>query len=105
MFNWDDIKFFLAIARNGSTIAAAKAIGVNQSTVQRRMVELERTIGQPLVHRHSTGYQLTEFGEMLLPCAKELEKAAFSIERQAQLYRSELGGVIRLTCPEPLVSR
>jgi len=99
------MKFFLAIARHGSTIAAAKAMGVNQSTVQRRMVELERKIGQPLVHRHSTGYLLTEFGEMLLPSASELEKAAVSIERQTQLYKSELAGVIRFTCPEPLLSR
>jgi DNA-binding transcriptional LysR family regulator len=73
MFDWNDLKYFLAVARHGSTTAAAKAAGVNQSTVQRRMVELERRIGQPLIHRHASGYQLTEFGQLLLPKAEELD--------------------------------
>lgn len=105
MFDWNDLKYFLAVARHGSTTAAAKVTGVNQSTVQRRMVELERRIGQPLIHRHASGYQLTEFGQSLLPKAEDLEQAALAIERQTRLYASDLSGVVRLTCPEPLVSR
>ncbi|CAN7214284.1 LysR family transcriptional regulator [Rhizobium leguminosarum] len=105
MFDWNDLKYFLAVARHGSTTAAAKATGVNQSTVQRRIVELERRIGQSLIHRHASGYQLTEFGQLLLPKAEELQQAALAIERQTRLYVSELSGVVRLTCPEPLVSR
>ena len=105
MFDWSDLRYFLAVARHGSTIAAAKALGVNQSTVHRRIVELERAIGHSLVRRQSSGYQLTEFGHSLLPAAQEVETAAIGIERQIQAYSSQLDGVIRLTCPEPLVSR
>src|SRR5581483_2405721 len=63
MFEWDDIKYFLAVARHGSTLAAARALRLSQSTVQRRVAELERKLGRELVKRHATGYRLTEFGE------------------------------------------
>ena len=48
MFDWNDLKYFLAIARHHSTLAAGRALKVNQSTVQRRLTELERRIGQQL---------------------------------------------------------
>lgn len=105
MFDWNDLRFLLAVAREGSTLAAAKALGVNQSTVQRRIAEMERRIGQPLMLRHPTGYKLTEFGQSLLPGAREVEAAAAALERQISSYSDELAGAIRLTCPEPLVSR
>lgn len=69
MFDWDDLRHFLAVARSGSTTAAARLLEVDQSTVQRRLAELERRIGQPLAERHPTGYRLTAFGEQLLPHA------------------------------------
>src|SRR4051794_20179211 len=47
MFDWNDLKYFLAVARHGSTIAAGKALGTSQSTVHRRLEELERRIGPP----------------------------------------------------------
>lgn len=105
MLEWSDLRFFLAIARHGSTLAAARALGVNQSTVQRRIGELERSLGQTLVLRHPTGYQLTEAGKALVPAAEKIETDVMALERQAQAYGQQLGGVIRLTCPEPLVSR
>ena len=105
MFEWSDLRYFLAVAECGSTLTAAKKLGVNQSTVQRRILELERGIGHALVRRHPSGYKLTEFGEALLPAIQDVEKAARGVERQVQAYTSELHGVIRLTCPEPLVSR
>ncbi len=58
MFDWNDLRYFLAVARTGSTIAASKALGVNQSTVQRRLAILEESVGCKLVERHPTGYQL-----------------------------------------------
>ena len=105
MFDWNDLRYFLAVARHGSTLAAARALGVNQSTVQRRIVELERRVGYALVKRHSTGYQLTELGEALRPTVERAGEAVTGIERQIHDYRNELVGTIRLTCPEPLVSR
>jgi DNA-binding transcriptional LysR family regulator len=55
MFDWDDLKHFLAVAQHGSTSAAGRASQVDQSTVQRRLTEFERRIGQPLVERHPSG--------------------------------------------------
>jgi DNA-binding transcriptional LysR family regulator len=51
MFDWDDIKYFLAVSRAGSTLAAAKSLRVNQSTVHRRLQELEKRLGSELVKR------------------------------------------------------
>lgn len=105
MFEWDDVKYFLAVAQHGSTLAAAKALGLSQSTVHRRIAELERKIGRELVKRHATGYRLTEFGEEMLPYAKQIEQAALAFEqRKATIERGEVG-VIRVTCPEPIIYR
>jgi DNA-binding transcriptional LysR family regulator len=105
MFEWDDVKYFLAVARQGTTLAAAKALKVNQSTVQRRITELERKLGRELVKRQATGYRLTEFGEEMLPYAEQIERAALAFEqRKATIERGE-AGLIRVTCPEPIVYR
>jgi DNA-binding transcriptional LysR family regulator len=105
MFEWDDVKYFLAVARHGSTLAAAKALQLSQSTVQRRIGELERKLERALVKRHSTGYRLTEFGEEMLPYAEKIERAALAFEqRKATIDRGE-AGLIRVTCPEPIVYR
>lgn len=105
MFDWNDLKYFLAVAHHHSTMAAGRALQVNQSTVQRRLVELERRLGRPLVQRHPTGYRLTEFGEALLPHAESVAQAVAALERQLESDRLEAVGVIRVTCPEPLVYR
>lgn len=105
MFDWNDLRYFLAVARHGSTIAAAKALKTSQSTVQRRLSELERRIGQPLVNRNANGYRLSEFGEQLLPHAERVEAAVEALnQRRAALERGEVG-TIRLTCPEPIMAR
>jgi molybdate transport repressor ModE-like protein len=105
MFDWNDLRYFLAVARHGSTVAAAKALKTSQSTVQRRLAELEKQIGRPLVERHATGYRLTEFGQQLLPHAERVENAVQAVEQQrATVERGEVG-VVRLTCPEPIMVR
>lgn len=105
MFEWSDLRYFLAVARHGSTLAAARALRTSQSTVQRRLVELERKLGRELVRRHSTGYRLTEFGEEMLPYAERVEHAILTFEQQkATIERGEIG-VIRVTCPEPIMYR
>jgi DNA-binding transcriptional LysR family regulator len=104
-FDWDDLRYLLAVARHGSTLAAGRALGVDQSTVQRRLVELERRIGQSLVQRQPTGYRLTEFGQEMLPFAEAVETAVLGFERQLRTLGGEAAGVIRMTCPEPIVNR
>jgi molybdate transport repressor ModE-like protein len=76
MVDWSDLRYLLAVARHGSTTAAAKALGVNQSTVHRRLAELERQLGRRLVERYPTGYRLTALGEELRPLAERVETGA-----------------------------
>lgn len=105
MFDWDDLKHLLAVARNGSTLAASRALGVDQSTVQRRLTELERRLAQALVKRHTTGYRLTEFGQAMLPHAERVGSAMAAFEHAVVAARNDLTGVVRVTCPEPIVNR
>ena len=105
MFEWDDLKHFLAVARHGSTTAAGRAMKVDQSTVQRRLAELERHISQPLVERRATGYRLTAYGQELRPHAERVEQQVLSLQRFVPSLSRALNGVIRLTCPEPIVLR
>lgn len=105
MFDWDDLKPFLAVARHGSTMAAARALRVDQSTVQRRIAELERRVGQPLVERRPSGYRLTAYGEELRPLAEAVEQQVAALEHRIRTTSRELNGIVRLTCPEPLVRR
>ncbi|MBT2303162.1 LysR family transcriptional regulator [Variovorax paradoxus] len=95
----------MAVARHGSTLAAGRALGVDQSTVQRRLVELERRIGQVLVQRQPSGYRLTEFGLALLPHAERVELAVTAFEQHIATATADVAGVIRVACPEPIVFR
>lgn len=105
MFDWNDLKFLLAVGREGSTLAASRALGVDQSTVQRRLAALERQLGVVLARREATGYQLTESGKAVLANARCVEEAMQTIERQVVALRATAAGVIRVTCPEPLALR
>ena len=100
MLDWNDLRHFLAVARHGSTIAAAKVLGVNQSTVHRRLGELERQLGRRLVERHPRGYRLTAMGEELRPLAERIETAVQDLERRAASSDADLVGTVRVTCPE-----
>ncbi|MGH6790224.1 MAG: LysR family transcriptional regulator [Pseudolabrys sp.] len=105
MFDWNDLRHFLAVARHGSTLAAAKTLGVSQSTVHRRMDELERQIGRQLVTRNPTGYKLTELGQDLVTYAVRIEEAALAFERRISATERSLAGSVRVTCPEPVAIR
>src|SRR5215207_8893919 len=63
MFDWNDLRHFLAVARTGSMNAAARSLGVDSSTVQRRVAALEKAIGRTLVERRPDGYALTAQGQ------------------------------------------
>jgi DNA-binding transcriptional LysR family regulator len=102
MFDWDDLRHFLAVARHGSTIAAAKALDLSQSTVHRRLAELEKRIGRNLVIRHATGYRLTEFGNGLQPWAEQVEKSVASLERYLVAANDAPTGSVRVTCSESI---
>ena len=90
MFNWDDLKHFLAFARTGSILGAAKTQAVNQSTVHRRLSELEERLGRRLMERHLTSYRLTELGSEMLPFAERIEEAVAAFERHLAACDKEL---------------
>jgi DNA-binding transcriptional LysR family regulator len=105
MYDWNDLKYLVAVARHGSTTAAARALDVNQSTVQRRLSELEQQLGHALIERQQSGYRLTSLGERMLPFAESVASAATAFEQHlAEAVRAK-GGTIRLTCPEPIAMR
>ena len=60
MYDWGDLKVFIAVARAGSTLAAARELGVNQTTVARRIAALEEALAVRLFDRHQDGYRLSE---------------------------------------------
>ena len=105
MFDWNDLRHFLAVARHGSTLAAARALRVNQSTVHRRLAELERQLGCQLVNRHPTGYRLTEVGEELRSHAERVEDAVVAFERRVSASSKEIRGTVRVACPEAVGAR
>jgi DNA-binding transcriptional LysR family regulator len=99
MFAWDDLKHFMAFARKGSIVAAAKEQAVNHSTVYRRLANLEKSLGRRLVERRLTGYRLTELGQGLLPYAERVEEAVVACERYLASCDQALTGTVRVTCP------
>ena len=105
MFDWNDLRFLLAVAREGSTIAAARTLGVNQSTVQRRLADLEAKLGHRLVERLPSGYHLTEFGTAVLPQAQNVASAIEGFVHSVEEQSRALGRVVRVTCPEPIAFR
>ncbi|WP_167784858.1 LysR family transcriptional regulator [Ramlibacter rhizophilus] len=104
-YDWDDLRHFLAVARHGSTLAAAPVLGVDPSTVNRRVRELEKRLQAVLFRREPSGYTLTELGRSLLPCAEQVEQAAQAVTQHLGAWARSLAGVVRLTCPEPMVPR
>jgi DNA-binding transcriptional LysR family regulator len=102
---WDDLKHFLAFARAGSMQAAARALGVNQSTVRRRISELEGHLDRRLVERHLGGFRLTELGRELRSDAENVEAAVTAFERRLAANDKGLAGTVRLTCGSTVADR
>lgn len=97
MHNWDDYRVFLAIANSGSVSAAAEQLGVNQSTVSRRINVFEEKLNMRLFERLSTGYALTQEGFELKQYVSRIEEETLAIERHLEGNNIELSGSIRIT--------
>jgi DNA-binding transcriptional LysR family regulator len=104
MYDWSDVRFFLAVARGGSTLAAARVLRVNQTTVVRRIEALEAALKTQLFVRNQDGYRLSEAGDELLAQAERVAIEADTLERLAAQRRRTLSGVIRVTTIENLAS-
>lgn len=99
MKDWDDLRYFLAVARNRSLAGAARAIGVNHSTAFRRLGALEAKFQTRLFERLPEGYVLTTTGETMLPIAEQAEEAMLRVEREILGRDVRLAGDVRVTAP------
>lgn len=100
MFDWNDVRYFLAVARSGSTLTASQRLKVSQPTVARRIAALEAALGLTLFERRAAGYRLTGDGETLLPAAEAVEEGATALSDAAAARTGKLEGVVRLTSNE-----
>lgn len=105
MVEWDDLRYLVSLGRHGSTLAASRALGVDQSTVQRRIAALEKRVGRSLAARGPTGYRLTDLGQALHGPAQDVEAAVQRFEQAVAEAVRGTAGVVRVTCPEPIVLR
>jgi DNA-binding transcriptional LysR family regulator len=96
---WDDLHVFLAVARSGQLARAASTLGVDATTVGRRLRRLEQALGQILFEQTREGQVLTEGGERLLLKAEAIERQFLAIEAQPGADRA-LSGSIRVTVSE-----
>jgi DNA-binding transcriptional LysR family regulator len=97
--NWDDLRVFLAVARNRRLSSAAKSVGLDSTTVSRRLARLEKSLDATLFEQYSGVHQLTERGSELLQHAEAIEAAALSAQEAADVGQS-LGGRLRVSIPE-----
>lgn len=101
--NWDDLRFVLALSRATGLTSAARALGVNTSSVYRRLEALEASMGVRLFERFRTGYRLTGAGEELTEAASRMESEALVIERRVLGADVRLQGTMRLATSEALM--
>ena len=100
MFDWNDLKTFLAVAQHGSTLAAGRHLRVSQTTAARRIASLEQALGIVLFERRQAGYLLTPDGEALRNHAEAVAAAAATFGDAAGARTREARGVVRLTTAE-----
>src|SRR3954463_8514705 len=100
MFDWNDLRYFLAVARIGSTLGAAKELRVSQTTVARRIAALERALGLPLFEKRQAGYALTPAGENLVEQAERVELAATGFADAAAARTRDLSGTVKISAEE-----
>ena len=100
MLDWNDIRYFVAVADAGSTLAAGRALRLSQTTVSRRIAALEEALGVTLFDRRQAGYALTPDGERLLDHARKVQQAVGSLSDAAAAQARDLSGTVRLTTEE-----
>jgi DNA-binding transcriptional LysR family regulator len=96
---WDDVQLFLAVCRGRTVGRAATALGVDASTISRRLDALEAAMATTLFDRGRGGATATEAAEALLPVAEEMEQAMLRFAGAAAGLEREAAGLVRLTCP------
>ncbi len=102
--DWDNLRYFLAVARKGSIRAAAADLAVNHSTVARRISSFEKQLGVRLFERLPNGYVLTAAGEEMMKSAQHIEDEVVKLDRKVIGRDAQLNGVLRVTMPTVLAT-
>lgn len=98
--NWDDLRIFLAVARSGQILGAARRLGLNHATVSRRIAALEEALHARLFRRLTTGSELTPAGERLLPVAERVEAEMLAAGACLADRDEEVEGSVRIGAPD-----
>jgi DNA-binding transcriptional LysR family regulator len=104
MIDWDDVRYFLAVARGGSVRAAAERLGVNHSTVLRRIAQLEERLGARMFEKRPSGYRMTDAGEEVLDLASQMEASSHQLETRVFGRDQSVRGLLRVTMAPPLAT-
>lgn len=97
--HWDDVRLFLALCRARTLGDAGRDLGVDQSTVSRRLAALEDTVAASLFERGRGGIVATKAAEALLPVAEEIEHAMARFAGAAESLERDVSGMVRIACP------
>ena len=100
MLDWNDLRYFLAVARKGSTLSAAKDLRTSQTTVARRIAALEAALGIPLFEKRQAGYTVTPAGAELVARAEQVERAANGFSEASAAIARDTSGTVRITTQE-----
>lgn len=95
--DWDNLRYLLAVARHGSVSSAARALGVNHSTVLRHVAAFETLHGVRIFDRRPSGYRLTEHGADILDPLLSVESAVAAVQRRIAAGEERLAGKLRVT--------
>lgn len=98
--DWDNLRFFLELARTGTLVSAARRLAVDHTTVARRIQALEKEIGTALFAREAGGHRLTEAGRRLQPQVEAMEGAFHAIESATPAAQEGLSGLVRIGATE-----
>ena len=98
--NWDDLRVFLAVARAGQILGAAKRLDLNHATVSRRIGALEDSLGTKLFRRLTTGSELTPAGERLMVLAERMEAEAIAATAEVGGEGDAVSGTVRVGAPD-----
>lgn len=100
--DWDHLRVFLAIARQGQLLSAARKLGLNHATVSRRLDALEESLGTQLFVRRPAGSTLTAAGERLMDVAERLETEVLGISEELRDIEADVSGTVRIGAPDGL---
>lgn len=105
MIDWGDLRFVLAVVRAGAALPAARSLGVNQTTVMRRITQFEEALGAELFERKQSGYAPTPLALRIAEAAERIENEVAKLERDMQSEQRVLSGAVRVTTSELLANR